>query len=116
MLLSRSIPFIMISVSLAGLGFAAVYPITISRLSQEFGQVAARVGAVMFTLANLGGASLPWAVGFASHRFSDLRAGLAVPLIAGTLMFALYLKGPLPAKVDVASISVDSNSSAIWVR
>jgi FHS family glucose/mannose:H+ symporter-like MFS transporter len=92
MLLSRTMPLVVISVSLAGFGLAAVYPITISRLSQEFGPAAARVGSIMFTLANFGGASLPWVVGYCSHRFGDLRAGLAVPLVSGVLMFVLYLR------------------------
>ncbi len=93
MLLSRTLLLVVISGSLAGFGLAAVYPITISRLSQEFGQAAARVGSIMFTLANFGGASLPWLVGYASHRVGDLRAGLSVPLLAGVGMFLLYSWG-----------------------
>ena len=90
LLLSHSMPSVVISVSVAGFGLAAVYPITISRLSQVFGPAAARKGSIMFTMANFGGASLPWVVGYCSHRFSDLRAGLAVPLVATVLMVALY--------------------------
>jgi FHS family glucose/mannose:H+ symporter-like MFS transporter len=90
LLLSHSMPLVVISVSVAGFGLAAVYPITISRLSQVFGPAAARKGSIMFTMANFGGASLPWVVGYCSHRFGDLRAGLAVPLVATVLMVALY--------------------------
>jgi fucose permease len=90
LLLSHSMPSVVISVSVAGFGLAAVYPITISRLSQVFGPAAARKGSIMFTMANFGGASLPWVVGYCSHRLSDLRAGLAVPLVATVLMVALY--------------------------
>lgn len=90
LVLSRTMPLVVTSVSVAGLGLAAIYPITISRLSQEFGQAAARAGSIMFTLANFGGASLPWLVGYSSHRFHDLRVGLAVPLAATVLMYALY--------------------------
>jgi MFS transporter, FHS family, glucose/mannose:H+ symporter len=93
LLLSRSLPTVAVSVFVAGLGLAAVYPITISRLSQEFGPAAARVGSIMFTMANFGGATLPWTVGYCSHRFGDLRVGLAVPLVADVLMFLLYLNG-----------------------
>jgi fucose permease len=82
------------SVSVAGLGLSAVYPITISRLAEEFGPAAARAGSVMFTMANLGGAFLPWVVGYSSQRFNDLRAGLAVPLAATLLMYALYRRNP----------------------
>ena len=92
LLLSHSLPLVMMSVSVAGLGLAAVYPITISRLSQVFGPAAVRVGSIMFTMANFGGAILPWVVGYCSHRFGDLRAGLAVPLIATVLMVALYCR------------------------
>ena len=78
------------STALAGLGLAAVYPITISLLSREFGSAATRVGSIMFTMANLGGASIPWLVGVFSSRFSDLRIGLAVPLAAAAVMYGLY--------------------------
>jgi fucose permease len=78
------------SVSVAGLGLAAVYPITISRLSQEFGTAASRVGSVMFTMANLGGAFLPWLVGYSSHKFNHLGVGLAVPVAATGFMSILY--------------------------
>jgi fucose permease len=91
LVLSRTMPLVVGSVSVAGLGLAAIYPITISRLSQEFGAAAARAGSIMFTMANLGGASLPWIVGYSSNHFHDLRAGLVVPLAATVLMYALYL-------------------------
>jgi MFS transporter, FHS family, glucose/mannose:H+ symporter len=88
--ISRTMISVMVSVSLAGLGLSAVYPITISLLSRKFGPAASRVGSVMFTLANLGGACLPWLVGFCSARFGNLRVGLAVPLVAGMSMYVLY--------------------------
>ena len=93
LIVSRTMPLAVMSVTVAGFGLAAVYPITISRLSQEFGPAAARVGSIMFTMANFGGASLPWVVGYFSHRFGDLRLGLAVPFFATVLMFVLYLQG-----------------------
>ena len=90
LVLSRTVPLVVGSVAVAGFGLAAVYPITISRLSQEFGPAASRVGSITFTVANLGGASLPWIVGYSSHQFNDLRIGLAVPLAATMLMYILY--------------------------
>jgi fucose permease len=95
LVLSRTLPLVVASASVAGVGLAAVYPITISRLSQEFGPAAARAGSIMFTMANFGGASLPWIVGYSSHRYHDLRVGLMVPLVATVLMYALYRKTPL---------------------
>jgi fucose permease len=103
LLVSRTMPLVAASAAVAGLGLAAAYPITIARLSREFGPEAARVGSVMFTMANLGGAFVPWAVGFASHRFDDLRVGLVVPLAAALAMGAFY-----PA--DSVSSSVRSQS------
>jgi len=77
--------------SVAGLGLAAVYPITISLLSREFGDAASQMGSIMFTMANLGGAFMPWLVGYFSNHFGSVRAGMVVPLIAGGAMCALYL-------------------------
>jgi MFS transporter, FHS family, glucose/mannose:H+ symporter len=90
LLLSHSMSSVTVSASIAGLGCSAVYPITIALLSREFGSAASRVGSVMFTMGNLGGASLPWLVGFSSDRFGSLKVGLAVPLIAGVAMYVLY--------------------------
>ena len=90
LLLSHSILSVTVSVAIAGLGCSAVYPITIALLSREFGAAASRVGSIMFTLGNLGGASLPWLVGYSSDRFGSLKLGLAVPLVAGVAMYALY--------------------------
>jgi FHS family glucose/mannose:H+ symporter-like MFS transporter len=87
---SRSAQGVMGSATVAGLGLSAVYPITISLLSREFGNAASRVGSFMFTSANLGGACLPWLVGASSTRFGTLKAGLAVPLISSALMYVLY--------------------------
>jgi FHS family glucose/mannose:H+ symporter-like MFS transporter len=90
LLFSRAIPGIVGSASVTGFGLSAVYPITISLLSREFGGSASRVGSVMFTMANLGGTCLPWLVGYVSTWSGDLRVGLIVPLIAGGVMYALY--------------------------
>ena len=91
LLLSHSLPSLLAGAIVAGLGLAAVYPITISLLSREFGEAASRVGSVMFTMANFGGALLPWLLGYSSNRFGSVRAGMVVPLIAGASMCVLYL-------------------------
>jgi len=92
LLLSHALPGVAASASFAGLGLSCVYPITISLLSQEFGASASRVGSVMFTLANLGGGSMPWLVGASASLFGTLKAGLVVPLIGCIAMYALYLR------------------------
>jgi len=99
---SHSLQSVVASASAAGLGLSAVYPITISLLSREFGSAASRVGSFMFTCANLGGAILPWLVGVSSHQLGTLKAGLAVPLIAGALMYFLYQRDWKPAAVEQA--------------
>jgi hypothetical protein len=48
----------------------------------------------MFTVANFGGASLPWLVGFFSAVGGGLRLGLFVPLAGGLAMLALFPKNP----------------------
>ena len=88
---SRSIPAVIVGAALSGLGLAAVYPITISMLTHKFGPRASQLAAFMFSMANVGGATMPWLVGYSSVAFSSLRAGLAVPLAGGVGMLALYL-------------------------
>ena len=90
LLFSRSLLTVAVSVSIAGIGCSAVYPITIALLSREFGAAASRIGSIMFFAANLGGAILPWLVGYSSDHFGGLKIGLAVPLVAALVMYALY--------------------------
>jgi fucose permease len=100
LVLSRSESGVVVSACLAGLGLSSVYPITISLLSREFGPVASRVGSLMFTMANLGGACMPWLVGVSSNQLGTLKAGLAVPLLGGAVMYGLYLRDWKAAMVD----------------
>ena len=90
LILSHGLWGVVVSASLAGLGLSYVYPITISVLSREFGPASSRVGSLMFTMSNLGGALMPWMVGVSSTYFGTLKAGLAVPLIACAAMYGLY--------------------------
>ncbi len=92
LLISYSLPMVIASNCLAGLGLSSVYPITISLLSREFGSATSRVGSLMFTMANLGGSCLPWLVGVSSSQFYSLKAGLAIPLMGAGTMFFLYLR------------------------
>jgi len=82
---------VIVGAALGGLGLSAVYPITISMLTHKFGPRATSLASLMFSLANLGGASMPWLVGYSSVQFSSLRAGLAVPFLGAVGMLALYL-------------------------
>jgi MFS transporter, FHS family, glucose/mannose:H+ symporter len=99
LVLSRSLPGVVTGAALAGLGLSCVYPISISLLSREFGPAASRAGSLMFTLANLGGGSVPWLVGVSSSQFGSLKAGLALPLIGTVVMFVLYLRKWTPTEL-----------------
>ena len=72
-----------------GLGLSSLYPIWVAWLSKWFGERARKVGGVMFALAALGSASMPWLVGVVSkYSQGNLRMGLLVPLAGCAVMFA----------------------------
>lgn len=92
LLRTSTLPGVIASAVITGLSFSTVYPITVARLSQRFGVDARSVGAIMFSIAALGPAVLPWLVGIISQSSGSLRAGLAVPFIATVIMFVIHLK------------------------
>lgn len=77
--------------SLSGLGLSAVFPITVSQFSLRFGESAVRYLGGMFALSSLGGATLPWLVGFVSNRSGSLRMGIFVPAVAIVFILLLYV-------------------------
>lgn len=89
LLLAATRAQVILGVVLAGFGFASVYPIFISWLSKWYGERARRLGGIMFSLGALGGATMPWLVGFASQQANSLRVGLLVPLCGCALMLLL---------------------------
>ena len=86
---ARNLSVIAIGISIAGLGLSSVFPVAIATLSRKFGSRASRIAGVMFALAGLGGATLPWLAGYASTRFGGLKYGLLVPLFGCIVMLAL---------------------------
>ena len=91
LLLARSLSVVAIGVGLAGLGFSSIFPIAIATLSHKFGTGASRLAGLMFALAGVGGATLPWLVGFASSRFGSLKYGLLVPLFGCAVMWVMNM-------------------------
>jgi fucose permease len=89
LLRARTFASVAVSVSAAGLGLAAIYPILVAWLVKAFGERSRRIGAIMFALAGMGGAVMPWLVGLASTGTGSLRAGLLVPLAGCLAMLAL---------------------------
>ena len=73
----------------AGLGCSGVYPVFVAWLAKWYGSKARSMGGVMFSLAALGGASLPWLVGFVSKETSSLRIGLLVPVVGCVSMLGV---------------------------
>jgi fucose permease len=88
-LFTASVPVLLIALAVSGAGLASVFPNTIAMLAPNFGSAATRVGSLMFALAGLGGATLPWAVGWASTQFGTLRMGFGVTLLSNLLMIIL---------------------------
>jgi fucose permease len=91
MLWSSSLAGVIAGALITGLSFATLYPITVARLSQHFGVAARNIGAVMFSLASIGPAVIPWLVGITSHATGSLRAGLFLPLGATLILFIVHL-------------------------
>jgi fucose permease len=92
LLVAHSMVLVLMSAATIGLGLAAIYPITISLLTNCFGPMAARVGSVMFMLASFGAACMPWLVGVTSTKMSSLKFGLMIPLLGCVLMLVLYMR------------------------
>jgi fucose permease len=73
----------------AGLGAASIYPLYISWFSRWYGEMARKLGGLVFSMASLGGSALPWLVGGLSMSTASLRIGLLVPLAACIVMASL---------------------------
>jgi fucose permease len=91
MLWAPALAGVIVGALITGLSFATLYPITVARLSQRFGVGARSIGAVMFSLASVGPAVIPWMVGVISHATGSLRAGLLLPLVATVILFVVHL-------------------------
>jgi MFS transporter, FHS family, glucose/mannose:H+ symporter len=73
-------------VFMVGFGLGPVYPLILARALQY------SEGTVIFFIAGLGSAFLPWLTGIVSTATSSLRLGLLVPVFASTLMLGLGLR------------------------
>ena len=92
MLRSATLPGVIAGTLITGLSFSILYPVTVARLSHHFGAAARNIGPVMFSLAAVGPAVMPWTVGLISNATGNLRAGLAVPLAATAVLFLIHLR------------------------
>ena len=76
---------------LAGLGMGPIFPTTFAIFTERLGTQAQRLTGSVFVLTSMGGAVLPWVVGFTSARYGELRTGLFVPLIGALAMIVLQI-------------------------
>jgi fucose permease len=92
LLLAHTLLAVMVGSLITGLSFSTLYPITVARLSQHFGAAARKLGAVMFSLASIGPAVIPWLVGMTSQATASLRVGLMLPLGATLALLLIHLR------------------------
>jgi MFS transporter, FHS family, glucose/mannose:H+ symporter len=79
---------------LAGMGLAAIFPISVSLLPGWFGASARRASGAVFASGNVGGAVVPWFMGEVSTHAAGLRAAFLVPLVGVAFMLVFYLTRP----------------------
>ena len=89
-LAAANLALVMTGAAISGAGLSIVFPTTIAQLSRRFAGASARAASGAFALAGLGGATVPWLVGFWSTAAGSLRAGLVVPLLGCFMMMALH--------------------------
>ncbi|HZS48265.1 MAG TPA: MFS transporter [Blastocatellia bacterium] len=91
LLISKGAGLLGLGLVLIGFGFGPVYPTTTAVLLQQFGSKATKLIGSFFALSSLGGAIVPWVVGFISNKSGSLRTGLSALLIDGIAMLVLVL-------------------------
>src|ERR1700722_10263265 len=88
---ASALPGVIAGALITGLSFSTLYPIAVAQLSERFGVAARTIGVVMFSLAALGPAVIPWLVGVISHATGSLRTGLLLPLVATVVLLGIHL-------------------------
>jgi fucose permease len=76
-------------VFLVGFGLGPVYPLLLA-IALQYSE-----NTLIFVVAGLGSAFLPWATGVVSSSTASLRTGLLVPLAASILMLTLGIRQAL---------------------
>lgn len=87
-ILGQGLLTISVGAALAGLGMAAIFPTVLALFTNRPGAQTGSVG-LLFVLASLGGALIPWLVGWASNVSGNLRIGLMIPLLVTLLMIGV---------------------------
>jgi FHS family glucose/mannose:H+ symporter-like MFS transporter len=90
-LASRELAALSAGAFITGLGLAPVFPTTFAIFTRHFGTFARNMAGVLFMLAALGAAVVPWIVGVTSKHYDELRIGLGVPLLGALISVALQI-------------------------
>ncbi len=81
---------------IAGIGVAPVFASLMSWMVRAYGVSARGMAGQLLGIGILGGAFVPWGVGWISTRFGSLKDGLALTLV--TLLITILLAGALSAR------------------
>lgn len=102
LLLAHSAPLALTFSAVTGLGLAPMFALLLSMLSRYSEAKNAAVPGWLFACAGLGGAAIPWMVGFISGQANSIRLGLGTALCAVLLIAAILslLEGPQPHSSD----------------
>ncbi len=89
LILVSQVGALMLGAGLAGAGMACIYPTTVAAYADRYGSQDSRASGVVFMLAILGGAVIPWLVGFLSDLSGSLRAAMLIPVTASLAMIGI---------------------------
>lgn len=87
---ARTLTSLVLAILLIGVGMSTLYPTAISIASTRLGGSASRVMGYLFALSTIGGAIVPWLVGYVSTRFGGLHVALLVPFIGSCVVAVLF--------------------------
>jgi MFS transporter, FHS family, glucose/mannose:H+ symporter len=90
LLLSQTFHNAAICLTVTGFALASIYPILVSWMVGYYGRQSRRTGSVLFAMGCLGGATMPWLVGFIATKTNSLITGLWVPLFGSLMMITVY--------------------------
>jgi fucose permease len=90
-LLCRNVLAVSIGAGIAGFGLAPIFPTVFALFTERLAERAAQLSWCVFVMSSIGGAMLPWLVGYVSSHWGELRMGLLIPLFGVILMFGLQL-------------------------
>ncbi len=90
-LTTHFVPLLLTATALAGLGFAALYPILLAVMTRELGAQSKRLAGFFFACGGMGAAIIPFAVGAISSHTGSRRIGLTLVLATITTLLVMSL-------------------------